>query len=52
LALTDAESYAPETLARIRGNLGTDLVVVGSYVMVGSGDAATLRLDIRLAGLA
>ena len=48
LALADAESYAPETLARIRRNLGTDLVIVGSYVVVGSGDAATLRLDIRL----
>ena len=48
LALADTESYAPETLARIRRNLGTDLVVVGSYVTVGSGDDATLRVDIRL----
>jgi TolB-like protein len=48
LALTDADSYASETLARIRQNLGTDFVVVGSYVTVGDADGSTLRLDIRL----
>jgi eukaryotic-like serine/threonine-protein kinase len=48
LALADADAYAPETLSRIRRNLGTDLVVVGSYVTVGAGDDATLRVDIRL----
>ena len=48
LALADADTYAPETLARIRENLGTDLVVFGSYVTVGDGDAPTLRVDIRL----
>ena len=48
LALANTDAYAPETLARIRGNLGTDLVVFGSYVTVGEGDAASLRVDIRL----
>jgi tetratricopeptide (TPR) repeat protein len=48
LALADTDSYAPETLARIRENLGTDLVVFGSYVAVGAGDNASLRVDIRL----
>ena len=48
LALADTDAYAPETLARIRGNLGTDLVVFGSYVTVGEGDDASLRVDIRL----
>jgi tetratricopeptide (TPR) repeat protein len=48
LALADADSYASETLARIRQNLGTDFVVVGSYVTVGEADSSTLRLDIRL----
>ena len=48
LALADADAYAPETLARIRENLGTDLVVFGSYVTVGDGDDASLRVDIRL----
>jgi tetratricopeptide (TPR) repeat protein len=44
LALADADSYATETLARIRQNLGADIVVSGSYVTVDS----TLRVDIRL----
>ena len=48
LELADADSYASETLARIRQNLGTDLVVFGSYVAVGEGDDSTLRVDIRL----
>jgi tetratricopeptide (TPR) repeat protein/tRNA A-37 threonylcarbamoyl transferase component Bud32 len=48
LALADADTYASETLARIRRNLGADLVVTGSYVTVGAGDASTLRVDIRL----
>jgi eukaryotic-like serine/threonine-protein kinase len=48
LALADTDSFAPETLGRIRENLGTDLVVFGSYVAVGSGDNASLRVDIRL----
>ncbi|HEY6507335.1 MAG TPA: serine/threonine-protein kinase, partial [Vicinamibacterales bacterium] len=48
LALADADSYSSETLMRIRENLGTDLVVFGSYVAVGEGDNASLRVDIRL----
>ena len=48
LALADADSYSPDTLARIRQNLGSDLVVFGSYVTVGEGDQAALRVDIRL----
>ncbi len=48
LALADADTYARETLTRIRQNLGADLVVTGSYVTVGAGDTSTLRVDIRL----
>ena len=48
LALADADTYASETLTRIRRNLGADLVVTGSYVTVGAGDGSTLRVDIRL----
>jgi tetratricopeptide (TPR) repeat protein/TolB-like protein len=48
LALADADSFAPETLARIRQNLATDLVVLGSFVTVGEGDNSTLRVDIRV----
>jgi len=48
LALADADAYAPETLARIRQNLGADLIVSGSFVAVGEGTDSTLRIDIRL----
>ncbi len=48
LSLADSDTYAPETLTRIRNNLGTDLVVYGSYVAVGEGIDAALRLDIRV----
>ncbi len=48
LALADEDTYASETLTRIRQNLGADLVVTGSYVTVGAGDASTVRVDIRL----
>ena len=45
LALPDADSFSQQTLARIRQNLGSDDVVLGSYVPLGSG---LLRLDVRL----
>ena len=48
LDLADADSYGGQTLARIRDNLGSDLVVSGSYVTVGGGDETELRVDIRL----
>jgi eukaryotic-like serine/threonine-protein kinase len=44
LALPEEDSFSPKTLSRIRRNLGSDDVVVGSYVAVGNGD---LRLDLR-----
>jgi tetratricopeptide (TPR) repeat protein/TolB-like protein len=46
LALADSESYAKDTLSRIRKNLGTDLVVLGSYVAIAGSDR--IRLDLRL----
>ena len=42
LALPEEASYTRESLQRIRGNLGTDMVVLGSYT-AGRGD----RRDIR-----
>jgi TolB-like protein len=44
LALDDAESYAPDTLDRIRRNVGADYVVLGAYVPIGG----KVRLDVRL----
>jgi tetratricopeptide (TPR) repeat protein/tRNA A-37 threonylcarbamoyl transferase component Bud32 len=48
LELADADSYGAETLSSIRSNLGTDFVVLGSYVILGDGEGATLRVDIRV----
>jgi len=45
LALSDADSYGRETLAKIRENLNADEVVVGSYVPLGKDQ---IRLDLRL----
>ena len=45
LALGDAESFAPETLASIRSNIGSDLVVLGSYV---SAVGEKIRFDVRM----
>jgi serine/threonine protein kinase/tetratricopeptide (TPR) repeat protein len=45
LPLVDAESYGKDTLQKIRANLNTDTVVVGSYVAQGNGQ---IRLDVRL----
>ena len=45
LSLPDADSFSEQTLARIRQNLGSDDVIIGSYVPLGNG---VLRLDVRL----
>ena len=45
LALPDADSFSQQTLKRIRQNLGSDDVVLGSYVPLGDG---MLRFDVRL----
>jgi tetratricopeptide (TPR) repeat protein/TolB-like protein len=48
LQLADADSFAKDTLARIRRNLGTDLVVLGSYLAVGEKGSERIRLDLRV----
>jgi eukaryotic-like serine/threonine-protein kinase len=45
LAIPDTDSYSQQTLNRIRQNLGSDDVVVGSYLPLGNG---VLRLDLRM----
>jgi tetratricopeptide (TPR) repeat protein len=47
LALSDADSFGRETLARIRNHLGSDLVVLGSYLAVKDAEGR-IRLDLRL----
>ncbi len=48
LSLADADSFAPDTLQKIHKNLGTDLVVVGSYLALGNEGGGKVRLDFRL----
>ena len=48
LAIADTESLAGDTLARIRTNLGTDYVVLGSYVSLGNTAGGQIRLDLRV----
>src|ERR1700733_1404816 len=48
LSLPATDSYAPETLSRIRGNLGADEVVVGSYLGLGKDTQGPLRIDLRV----
>jgi len=48
LALPDSESYAADTLGRIRKHSGTDLVVLGSYMAMGEGGGNRLRIDFHL----
>jgi len=48
LSLADADSFGSDTLAKIRKRLGTDLVVLGSYVATGKTGGDKIRLDLRL----
>jgi tetratricopeptide (TPR) repeat protein len=48
LSLADADSLARDTLAKIRANLGAELVVLGSYTALGKESGGQLRLDLRL----
>ncbi len=45
LSLPEADSFSQETLRRIRENLGSDDVVVGSYIPLAADE---IRLDLRL----
>ncbi|HMI51664.1 MAG TPA: tetratricopeptide repeat protein [Candidatus Saccharimonadales bacterium] len=45
LALPEADSFAKETLGRIRQNIGSDAVILGSYLASGNGQ---VRLDMRV----
>ena len=48
LAVSDVDSYALDTLSRIRKNIGVDVLVLGSYLAVGRDGDAQIRLDLRL----
>jgi DNA-binding winged helix-turn-helix (wHTH) protein/tetratricopeptide (TPR) repeat protein/TolB-like protein len=48
LGLVAADGYSAETLARIRANLGSDVVVLGSYTALGQKSNGRIRVDLRL----
>ena len=48
LGLSDMESVAPDVLDRIRRNLGSDFVVLGSYMDSGKESGGQIRLNLRL----
>jgi DNA-binding winged helix-turn-helix (wHTH) protein/tetratricopeptide (TPR) repeat protein len=48
LSLPNAGSMGADSLSRVRKNLGTDLVVVGSYAKLGNQSGDQIRLDLRL----
>jgi tetratricopeptide (TPR) repeat protein/tRNA A-37 threonylcarbamoyl transferase component Bud32 len=45
LSLSDADSYGAATLQKIRASIGSDYVLLGSYLALGNGQ---VRLDLRL----
>lgn len=48
LSLPETDTLAPDTLARVRKNLGSDFVVLGSYLDLGRGGDDQVRLDLRV----
>jgi len=48
LSMPDVDSLGSESLIRIRKDLGTDYVVVGSYATLGGRPDGQIRLDLRL----
>ncbi|MGE5207428.1 MAG: tetratricopeptide repeat protein [Chlamydiota bacterium] len=46
--LPDVASLSKPSLQRLRGQLGADLVVLGSYAALPSGDGERIRFDVRL----
>jgi tetratricopeptide (TPR) repeat protein len=48
LSVSDADSLSAETLARLRSELGSDVVVMGSYTVVGEKAQPRIRVDLRI----
>jgi tetratricopeptide (TPR) repeat protein/DNA-binding winged helix-turn-helix (wHTH) protein len=48
LALPSEDAYAADTLLRIRRNLGSDMVVVGSYLALGESSDRKIRVNLQL----
>jgi len=48
LGLTDVESLPPDALPRVRKNLASDFIILGSYLDLGEERGGQIRLDLRL----
>ncbi len=48
LSLPAADSYSRDTLQKIRTHLGSDIVVLGSYLDTGKDTGGKIRVDVRL----
>jgi eukaryotic-like serine/threonine-protein kinase len=48
LHLPEADTWSKATLGKVQHNLGADVTVSGSYVKLGSGSSAKIRLDLRV----
>ena len=48
LSIPDTDSLGKETLVKLRKNLGSDYVVLGSYLNFGKEGGGQIRLDLRL----
>jgi serine/threonine protein kinase/tetratricopeptide (TPR) repeat protein len=48
LNLPAADNYSRDTLRQIRNHLGTDIVVLGSYLAVGKEAGGKVRIDLQL----
>ena len=48
LALPSADSYGTETLGRIRGQLSSDIVVLGSYLAVGQNRKEKIHVNMEV----
>lgn len=48
LELPNSDALTAETLARIRTNIGTDLIVVGSYLTLGDATGGRVRVSARV----
>jgi tetratricopeptide (TPR) repeat protein/tRNA A-37 threonylcarbamoyl transferase component Bud32/TolB-like protein len=48
LSLPEADTLAKDTLARVRQNVGADVVLLGSYLVLGPEAGAPVRVDLRL----
>lgn len=48
LSLPSADSYARDTLGKIRKHLNTDMVVLGSYLALGKDSSEKVRIDLQL----